>query len=88
MPRAHSRRSRFLGKAKFSRSGRKSIGATATSVKVTMAGVTSSSYVVATLQTSVSGVYVRAAVPTTGSFTIYLSKAPGKTVYVGYFAIN
>jgi hypothetical protein len=76
------------GKVKLSRSGRKSIGSTATSVKVTLAGVTTSSYVVATLQTSVSGCYVRAAVPSSGYFTVYLSKAPGKTVYVGYLVIN
>ena len=76
------------GKVKLSRSARKSIGSTATSVKVTMAGVTTSSYVVATLQTSISGCYVRAVVCATGSFTIYLSKAPGKTAYVGYVVIN
>jgi hypothetical protein len=68
--------------------GVKSIGASATSLKVTLAGVTSSTLVVATLQTSVSGCYVRAVVPTTGSFTIYLSKAPGKTVKVGYIIAN
>ena len=76
------------GKARFSRSAKTSIGSTATSKKVTMAGVTSSSYVVATMQTNVSGLYVRAVVCATGSFTIYLSKAPGKTVYVGYLVIN
>jgi len=53
-----------------------------------MAGVTTASYIIATLQTSVSGVYVRAVVPASGSFTIYLSKAPRKTVYVGYMVIN
>jgi hypothetical protein len=76
------------GKAKFSRSARVSISSTATSKKVTMAGVTSSSYVIATLQTSVSGCYVRAVVCSSGYFTIYLSKAPGKTVYAGYMVIN
>jgi hypothetical protein len=76
------------GKARFSRSAKTSIGSTATSKKVTMAGVTSSSYVVATMQTNVSGLYVRAVVCATGYFTIYLSKAPGKTVYVGYLVIN
>ena len=76
------------GKLKLSRSGRVSIGSTSSSRKVTMAGVTSSSYVIATVQTSVSGLYVRAVVPTTGFFTIYLSKAPGKTVYVGYVVVN
>ena len=76
------------GKAQFSRSARKSIGSTKSSLKVTMAGVTTASYIIATLQTSVSGVYVRAVVPASGSFTIYLSKAPRKTVYVGYMVIN
>ena len=76
------------GKVKLSRSGRKAIGKTATSLKVTMAGVTTASYVVATLQTSVTSCYVRAVVPASGSFTIYLSKAPGKTVYVGYIVVN
>lgn len=76
------------GKVKFSRSARKSMGGTATSVKVTLAGVTTASYVIATLQTSVSGVYVRAVVPASGYFTIYLSKAAGKTVVVGYMVIN
>lgn len=77
-----------VGKARFSRSGRTSLGSTATSRKITMAGVTSSSYVIATMQTNVSGLYVRAVACTTGSFTIYLSKAPGKTVHVGYLVIN
>lgn len=76
------------GKSQFSRSGRKSISSRKTSLKVTMAGVSTSSYVIATLQTSVSGCYVRAVVPAAGSFTIYLSKAPGKTVYVGFMVIN
>jgi hypothetical protein len=76
------------GKVKFSRSGRTSIGSTSTSKIVSMSGVTTSSYIIATLQTSVSGVYVRAVVPASGSFRIYLSKAPGKTVYVGYLVIN
>jgi hypothetical protein len=76
------------GKLKLSRSGRVSIGATSSSRKITMAGVTTSSYVIATVQTSVTGLYVRAVVPTTGAFTIYLSKAPGKTVYVGFVVIN
>lgn len=76
------------GKAKFSRSGRVSIGGSASSKSVSKAGVTSSSYVVATLQTNVSGVYVRAVVPSSGAFKIYLNKAAGKTVYVGYLVIN
>ena len=77
-----------VGKVKFSRSGRTSVGSTSTSKKITMTGVTTSSYIIATMQTSVSGLYVRAVVPGTGYFTIYLSKAPGKTAYIGYLVIN
>jgi hypothetical protein len=76
------------GKVKFSRSGRTSLGSAATSRTITMTGVTTSSYVVATMQTDVSGVYVRSVVPASGSFTIHLSKAAGKTVVVGYLVIN
>jgi hypothetical protein len=76
------------GKVKFNRAGRKSVSSTASSVKVTLSGVTTSSYVLATLQTNVSGLYVRGVVCTTGAFTIYLSKAPGKAVYVAYLVIN
>jgi hypothetical protein len=50
--------------------------------------VSTSSIVVATLQSSVSGVYVRAVVPSSGSFKIYLSKSPGKTVTVGWIVFE
>jgi hypothetical protein len=76
------------GRAQFSRSGRISLSATATSRTVTMGGVTTASYVIATLQTDVTDVYVRSVVTTTGSFTIHLSKAAGRTVVVGYLVIN
>ncbi len=68
--------------------GRTTIASTATSKKVILAGITASSFVVATLQTSISGCYVRAVVPAAGSFTIYLSKAPGKTAAIGYIVAN
>jgi hypothetical protein len=68
--------------------GRTSFTSTATSKKITMAGVTTASFIVATIQTSISGCYVRAVVPAAGSFTIYLSKAPGKTAVVGYIVAN
>jgi hypothetical protein len=68
--------------------GRASIASTATSKKITLAGVSSSSFVVATLQTAVSGCYVRNVVCGAGYFTIYLSKAPGKTAVVGYIVAN
>ncbi len=77
-----------VGKVKFNRSARVSFTKTQTSKKITMTGVTSSSYVVATMQTNVSGLYVRSVVCGSGYFTIYLSKAAGKTAYVGYMVIN
>lgn len=76
------------GKARFSRSGRVTIASTSTSRKVFMTGVTPGSWVLAMLQTSVGGCSVRAVVPTTGAFTIYLSKAPGKRVAIGYLVVN
>ncbi len=76
------------GGFKTSRSGRKAMSSSATSLKVTVPGATVNSWAIATLQTSVSGCYVRAAVPSTNAVTIYLSKAPGKTVYVGYLVVN
>ena len=76
------------GRAKFSRSGRVSVAAGAATKAVTMTGVTTSSYVIATLQTSRAGVYVAAVVPAAGKFTIYLNKAVTATTVVGYLVIN
>ena len=76
------------GGFKTSRSGRKAMSSTATSLKITVSGATVNSWAIATLQTSVSGCYVRACVPSTNAITVYLSKAPGKTVYVGYLVVN
>jgi hypothetical protein len=53
-----------------------------------MAGVSTSSYVIATLQTRRIGVYVHAVVPGTGYFLIYLNKAVTANTYVGYLVIN
>lgn len=76
------------GKVKFSRSGRTYIASGSYARKITMAGVTASSYVIATLQTRRTGVYVHAVVPGTGYFYIYLNKAVTATTYVGYLVIN
>ena len=79
---------RVAGKAQFSRSGRTYVSTNAYSRKITMAGVTTSSYIIATLQTRRTGVYVHAVVPASGYFTIYLNKAVTATTYVGYLVIN
>jgi hypothetical protein len=76
------------GKARFSRSGRTSVTSGHYSKKVTMAGVTTSSYIIATLQTRRTGVYVHAVVPAAGYFTIYFNKTVSSTTYVGYLVIN
>jgi uncharacterized Ntn-hydrolase superfamily protein len=53
-----------------------------------MAGVTTSSYIIATPQTNRAGVYVQSVVPASGKFTIYLNKAVTGTSYIGYLVIN
>jgi hypothetical protein len=76
------------GKAKFSRSGRARVLAGGSRRRIVMAGVTTSSYIIATLQTRRTGVYVHAVVPAAGYFTIYLNKTVGATTYIGYLVIN
>jgi hypothetical protein len=77
-----------VGKATFSRSKRVTIGAGSSSLKVTLAGVTTSSLVFAVLHSNRAGVYVQAVVPASGSFTIYLNKAVTSATYVAYFVVN
>ncbi len=77
-----------VGKARFSRSKKVTIGAGKSSLKVTLEGVTTSSLVFAVLHSNRSGVYVQAVVPSTGSFTIYLNKAPTSATFVAYFVVN
>lgn len=77
------------GKVRFTgRSARITISAGSTSKKVTMAGVSSSSWVIATLQSKRTGVYVSSVVCSSGYFTIYLNKAPSSTTAIGYLVIN
>jgi len=77
-----------VGKVRFSRSGRASIGAGKSTKIVTLAGVSSSSRVFAVLHSNRSGRYVRAVVPTTGSFKIYLNSTVSSTTYVAWFVLN
>jgi hypothetical protein len=76
------------GRARFSRAKRSTIGAGRSSLKVNLTGVTSASLVLAVLHSNRSGRYVRAVVPTTGSFTIYLNTAVTSATYVAWFVIN
>ncbi|HLX33945.1 MAG TPA: hypothetical protein VKR30_01735 [Candidatus Limnocylindrales bacterium] len=79
---------KVIGRAQFSRSGRTYVAAGTSTRKITMSGVTTSSYIIATPQTNRAGVFVQAVVPAAGSFTIYLNKIVAGTTYVGYLVIN
>ena len=76
------------GKVTFSRSGRTYVAAGHSSCTVTMAGVTISSWIVATPQTNRTGIHVQAVVPAAGRFTIHLNKTASGRTYIGYLVIN
>jgi hypothetical protein len=76
------------GKVRFKRSGRETIAAGKSSMKVTLAGVTSSSLIFAVLASNRSNRWVRAVVPTTGSFTIYLNASVASSTYVKWFVLD
>jgi hypothetical protein len=76
------------GKVSFNRSGRKLIGAGKTSVVVSLAGVTTGSKVFAVLATNRSGRYVRAVVPTTNAFTVYLNTSYTATSTIAWFVLD
>jgi hypothetical protein len=76
------------GKVRFSRSGRVTILSGRSSIKVNLAGVTTSSRVFAVLHSNRSGRYVRAIVPTTGSFTVYLNTTVTANTFIAWFVLN
>ena len=79
---------KVIGKAVFSRSGIVTIAAGKSFLTVTLAGVTSSSMVLATAQ-QFKGVFVKAAVPGNGTFQIRLTgNAPTGGLKVAYFVLN
>jgi hypothetical protein len=76
------------GKVRFSRSGRASIASGHSTKVVSLAGVSSGSRVFALIHSNRSGRWVRAVVPTTGSFKIYLNGTVSSTTYVAWFVLN
>lgn len=82
------------GKATFSRSGRTTVSAGRYFVDVDLTaagGLGGSPLILATCQSYRSGVYVAAArknYPSTGTFRIYLNKAPTAATYVAWFVIG
>jgi hypothetical protein len=79
---------RVDGKVLFSRSGRGLITAGRSSLRVNLPGTTSSSRVFAMVHSNRSGRWVRAVVPATGYFTIYLNTTVTSSTYVAWFVIN
>jgi hypothetical protein len=77
-----------VGKVRFSRSGRTSVSAGQSTKVVTLAGTSSSSRVFALIHSNRSGRWVRAVVPTTGSFKIYLNGTVSSSTYVAWFVLN
>jgi hypothetical protein len=76
------------GPVQFSSSGVATVKKGSKSVTVKASAVTKSSVVLATLQKLHSGVYIEAAVPKAGSFTITLNKAATSDLRVGWFFIG
>jgi hypothetical protein len=76
------------GKVKLSRSGRTYVSSGTSSRKVTLAGVTSATHVMASLGTNRAGVYIQAVVPITGAFTVYLNKTVPGTTYVHWVVLD
>jgi hypothetical protein len=81
---------RVTGKAAFDRSGKLTITAGHSSITKTGIALTSASFILATLQTNVSGLAIQAAVVNVAgsSFTISINKAPAVNVAVAWMAVN
>jgi hypothetical protein len=79
---------RVAGKVSFSRSGRKSMSSGKSTLTISLAGVTTGSKVFAVLATSESGRYVRAVVPASGSFKVYLNTTLTSSAVVAWFVLD
>jgi hypothetical protein len=76
------------GRAKFDRSGVVTVAGGTSSVTKTLAGVTSSSLILAVLGQDRAGVWVRAAVPSAGTFKVILNKNVASATKVTYFVLG
>ncbi len=76
------------GKIHFSRAGRATIAKHKSSVRVNVAEANSATKMFALIQSNRSGRYVRAAVPHSGYFIIYLNAAVSATTYVSWFVLD
>jgi hypothetical protein len=76
------------GKVHFSRAGSTGINKGQQTIAITVPGLSSSSLVLATLQRAAAGLFLEAAVPTTGKFTVILNKPAPIALRVAWFVIN
>ena len=78
------------GRAQFSSSGVATVAAAHSSVVVTSWPVTSSSQILATMQTHRAGIHIEAATPdpASGHFTIYLSGTVSAATNIAWFVLN
>ena len=79
---------RVDGKVQFSRAGKTTIGTGKSSLTINLAGVSANSRVFAVLHSNRSGRYVRAVVPGTNYFTVYLNTTVTSATFVAWFVIN
>lgn len=77
------------GRVRFpNRSGRATIAKGKSSIAVSVGGVTSSNFAIATLGSNRSGRYVRAVVCSTGKITIYLNTTVTSATYVSWLVLG
>jgi hypothetical protein len=79
---------RVSGKVNLSRSGRVAMSSGTSYKSVALAGVTTTSKVFAVFSTSESGRWVRAVVPSTNKFTIYLNTTLSSSAVVSWFVLD
>ena len=77
-----------VGKAKFSRSGRTTIAKGKASIRINLAGTSTSSHVLAVLGSVQTGRWIRAVVPSSGYFTVYLNTTTTANAFIHWFVIN
>jgi len=77
-----------FGRAVFSRSGRATVNAGTKKEVVNLAACTANTLVIAVLSQNRDGRYVRAAVPESGKFTIYLNRNVGSNTRVSWIAFT
>lgn len=79
---------RVAGKAEFTRSGRATIAKGTAKKTISLAGCTTSTLVLAVLGSNRSGRWVRAVVPGSGQFTVYLNTTVTAATFVVWIAFT